>query len=67
MATGSTGPTGTTGPRLCPTPSWKEEELSGLGEGTRKKNTNTIWYFFPPLYVMHSFGHDNCGVKIPIV
>lgn len=34
MATGSPGATGTTGPRPCPTPSWKEEELSGLGEGT---------------------------------
>lgn len=38
MATGSTGTTGTTGPRPCPTPSWKEEELSGLGEGTEEKH-----------------------------
>lgn len=36
MATGSPGTTGTTGPRPCPTPSWKEEELSGLGEGTEE-------------------------------
>lgn len=34
MATGSPCTTGATGPRPCPTPSWKEEELSGLGEGT---------------------------------
>lgn len=37
MATGSTGPTGPTWPRPCPTASWKEEELSGLGEGTEEK------------------------------
>lgn len=37
MATGSPGTTGTTGPRPWPTPSWKEEELSGLGEGTEEK------------------------------
>lgn len=37
MATGSTGTTGPTGPRPCPTASWKEEELSGLGEGTEGK------------------------------
>lgn len=43
MATGSMGPTGTTGPRPCPTLSWKEEELSGLGEGTEEiKNINNL-------------------------
>jgi len=36
MATGSPATTGT-GPRPGPTPSWKEEELSGLGEGTKEK------------------------------
>lgn len=41
MATGSPGPTGTTGttgPRPWPTPSWKAEELSGLGEGTAERH-----------------------------
>lgn len=37
MATGSTGTTGPTGTRPCPTASWKEEELSGRGEGTVEK------------------------------
>lgn len=36
MATGSTAKTGPTGPRPCPTASWKEE-LSGLGEGTEEE------------------------------
>lgn len=37
MATGSMVKTGPTGPRPCPTASWKEEELSGLGEGTEEE------------------------------
>lgn len=49
MATGSPGITGTTGPRPCPTPSWKEAELSGLGEGTeeeQKCDLSVCWSFF---------------------
>lgn len=61
MATGSTGPTDTTGPRLWPTPSWKEEELSGLGEGTSNKEKAARLGRFLPLRVFNlSLTFNSC-------
>lgn len=64
MATGSPGTTGTTGPRPWPTPSWKEEELSGLGEGTEEKQREVEMTVFDHLNMMNVWCLGNyCLIK----